>query len=114
MTEGLEHLLCEERLSELGLFSLEKRRLWGISDLIKVYRYLKGGCTEDGDGLLSAVPRTRDSEHKMKHSGFLPNTYFTVRVRVQAAQKGSGISLLGDSHKSSRHGAGTPALGSPA
>jgi len=47
---------------ELGLFSQEKRKLWG-DDLISVYKSLPGGCKAGAAKLFAVVPsdRTRGS-----------------------------------------------------
>ena len=77
------HLSYEDRLRELGLFSQEKRRLWG--DLIVAFLYLKGAYKKDGDRLFSRAccGRTRGHGFKLKEGRFrldIRKKFFTVRV----------------------------------
>jgi len=51
MIRGLEHLSCEDRLRELGLFSLEEKRLQG--GLIAAFQYLKGAYKKAGEGVFT-------------------------------------------------------------
>jgi len=47
MIRGLEHVLYDDRLKELSVFSRVMRRLWG--DLITVFGYLKGHYKQEGN-----------------------------------------------------------------
>ena len=83
MIRGLEYLTYKDRLRELGLFSLEKRRLW--VDLTAAFQYLKVAYRKDGEGPFTRVcsDRTRGNDCKLKEGRFrldIRKKFFTMKV----------------------------------
>jgi len=83
MIRGLEHLSCEDRLRELGLFSLEKRRPQG--DLTAACQYLKGAYRKAGENIFrkACCDRTRSNGFKLREGRFrldIRKKFFTMRV----------------------------------
>ncbi|KAK4828190.1 hypothetical protein QYF61_024439 [Mycteria americana] len=88
MIRGLEHLSYRDRLRELGLFSLEKRKLQG--DLIAAFQYLKGAFKKDGGKLFSRAccdvwlkPLPRGNGFKLEEVRFrldIRKKFFMMRV----------------------------------
>jgi len=83
MIRGMEHLSYRERLRELGLLSLEKRRL--REDLIGAFQYIKGACKKAGEGHFTSTcrDRTRSNGFKLKEGrcrSDIRKKFFTMRV----------------------------------
>jgi len=102
MIRGLEHLCNEERLREMGLFSLEKRRPQG--DLKAVFQYLKGAYKKAGEGLSTraCIDRTMFDGFKLKEGRFRLDTrkkffyYEGSETLEQDAQRGGRCPIPGN------------------
>jgi len=86
MMRALEPLCWEERLGELGLVSLGRKRLRG--DLIATLQYSKGAYKKDGDRIFSKACSNRrtGSGFRLREGRFrldIRKKFFTMRVVKQ-------------------------------
>jgi len=114
---GLEHCSYEERLRELGLFSLEKRRLWG--DLIAAFQHLKRAYRKEGDNPFSKAccDRTRSNGVKLREGRFrldIRNKVFTMSMVKHWSglprDTGSGGPIPGNTEGQTGQGSEHPSL----
>lgn len=66
MIRGLEHISCEERLKQLGLFTLEKGRL--RESLTAAFQYIKGFIGQERLVTRTCHDRTKDISFKLKEA----------------------------------------------
>ena len=83
MIRGLEHLCCEERVRELRLLSLEKRRV--RRHLRAAFQQPEGACKKTEDELFTraCTDRTRGNSLKLEKGRFrldIRKKFFTMRV----------------------------------
>ena len=96
----MAHLSYEDRLRELGLFSLEKRRLQ--DDLIAAHQCLKGSYRKEGDRLFSKVCGDRTSRNGFKLK--------EVRFRIDRRRKSFTVKVVRHWHRLPRDVVDAPSL----
>ncbi|GAB0178455.1 hypothetical protein GRJ2_000310800 [Grus japonensis] len=100
LIRGLEQLSYEDRLRELGLFSLEKRRLH--EDLTAAFQYLKEAYRKAGEGLFirECSDRTRGNGFKLKEG----------RLRLDIRKKSFMMRLVSHWNRLPREAVDAPSL----